>query len=248
MNKLKRHSNLSGIISILFFVFAVNSLSAQPGKVPWQTIFNGENLDGWQVIGKIGKVRVIDSAITCNMIKQTNTHTFITTVEKFSDFILEMDIKIDSSYNSGIILRSFDAPENCDTCHVSLYGYQIKLDPSITRKWSGGIFYDYGKTWHWLYSLENDERARNAYNVGFWNHFRMEAIGRSIKVWVNGIPVTNMLNDDIKEGYIAIKIHSLKQDDPEKEKLKGRFKNIRILTENVEEFATSMDIPPVEVR
>ena len=236
------------LIHIVIVLFAV--LSCQPVSKednPWKTLFNGTDLDGWQVIGKTGIVRVLDSTITCNMIRKTSTHTFVATREKYSDFILEMDIKIDTMYNSGIIIRSFDAPDNCDTCHVSLYGYQIKLDPSLTRKWSGGIFYDYGKTWHWLYDLENDERAKNAYKVGFYNRFRVEAIGRSIKVWVNGIPVTNMLNDDIKQGYIAIKIHSLKQDDPDKEKLRGRFKNIRVIDEDPAKHATSMDIPAIEV-
>jgi hypothetical protein len=229
-------------------VLVITNLFAQQKSEPWQILFNGKNLDGWEIVGNTGIVKVIDSAITCNMIKETNVHTFVATEKKYGDFILEMDINTDTSYNSGVILRAFDAPANCDTCNVSLYGYQVKLDPSITRKWSGGIFYDYGKTWRWLYPLENDERAQNAYKVGLWNHFRMEVIGSSIKIWVNGIPVTNLINNDFTEGYIALKIHSLKQDDPGKEKLKGRFKNIRIITEDVGKYAKSMDIPAKEVR
>jgi hypothetical protein len=182
------------------------------------------------------------------MLKSTSSHSFVVTEENFKDFILEMDIKTDSTYNSGVLLRSKNAPENCDTCHVSVYGYQLKLDSRLERRWTGGIFYDYGKTWHWLYPLEGDDRARYAHKPGEWNHYRVEAIGRSIKVWINDIPVTNMLNDDLKEGFIALKIHWLKQDDPKKEQLKGQFKNIRILTEHVEKYQTSMDIPALEVR
>ena len=235
----------------LFVIFSIilisTNLRAQKNSEPWQNLFNGKNLDGWEIVGNTGIVKVIDSAITCNMIKETNVHTFVATEKKYDNFILEMDINTDTSYNSGVILRAFDAPENCDSCNVSLYGYQVKLDPSITRKSSGGIFYDYGKTWRWLYPLENDERAQNAYKVGLWNHFRMEVIGNSIKIWVNDIPVTNLINSDFKEGYIALKIHSLKQNDPEKEKLKGRFKNIRIITKNPEKYTTQIDIPAVKI-
>ena len=157
-----------------------------------------------------------------------------------------MDIKTDSTCNSGILLRSFYAPAACDTCFTTVYGYQVKLDSRLIRQWTGGIFYDYGKTWRWLYSLENDERARKAHNVGDWDRFRMEAIGSSIKVWVNGIPVTNLINSDLKEGFIAIKIHWM-PDLPEKEVKFGRYKNIKIITENPEQYTQQMDIPPREV-
>lgn len=232
----------------LMLVLNPNLICGQTNAMHWKSLFNGNNLDGWTQIGTTGNIKVVHSAITCNMIKETNKHTYLVTNQKYSDFILEMDVKTDSIYNSGIILRSQKAPENCDTCHTTIYGYQVKLDSRLERRWTGGIFYDYGKTWHWLYSLEEDERARNAFIPGKWNHFRMEALGRSVKVWINGIPVTNMLNDDLKEGYIALKIHWLLQNDPEKEKLKGQFKNIKIITENVDKYATSMDIPAKEVR
>ena len=74
----------------------------------------------------------------------------------------------------------------------------------------------------------------------------MEAIGSSIKVWVNGIPVTNLINSDLKEGFIAIKIHWM-PDLPEKEVKFGRYKNIKIITENTEKYAQQMDIPAREV-
>jgi hypothetical protein len=127
-----------------------------------------------------------------------------------------------------------------------LYGYQVKIDPSPTRCWTGGVFDDFGASWHWLYDLSKDERARKAYQIGGWNHFRIEAIGTSVKVWVNGIPATNMINPKYSNGYIAIKIHSLK-NLPEQEKMIGRFKNIRIMTKNLKENLMKMDLQAISV-
>jgi hypothetical protein len=97
-----------------------------------------------------------------------------------------------------------------------------------------------------LYDLSKDEPARKAYHIGEWNHFRVEAIGSSVKVWVNGIPTTNMVNPKYSKGYIALKIHSLK-NVPEEESKIGRFKNIRIITKNLNEMIEKMDLPAREV-
>ena len=35
---------------------------------PWELIFNGQNLDGWKVVGNTGIVQVVDSMIICNQI------------------------------------------------------------------------------------------------------------------------------------------------------------------------------------
>ena len=215
----------------------------------WEVLFNGHNLDGWRIVGSKGIAVVADSAIVCNQVTDTNEHTFVCTNEKYSDFILEMDIKTDSKCNSGILLRASEqAPEECEAGYVSLYGYQVKLDSQLQRKWTGGIFYDFGNSWRWLYSLEHDERARNANRVGEWNHFRIEAIGSSIKVWVNNIPVTHLINSDYKEGYIAIKIHSLPPHFKDQEIRYGRYKNIRIMTQHPEKHVMAMDLPALEVQ
>jgi hypothetical protein len=237
-----KKTSIAGLILCITF-----GLSAQSTKNTWRSLFNGKDLAGWKMVGSKGVAVIVDSAITCNQIANTTEHTFVCTKEKFGDFILEMDVKTDSSYNTGILLRCVDKPIKCDTCQVSLYGYQLKIDPSPERRWTGGVLDDFGKTWHWLYSLEKDDRARYAYKIGKWNHFRVEAIGSSIKVWVNGIPATNMINPKYKEGYLAIKIHSL-GDQPDLEKLYGRFKNIRIITKHPEKYVKAIDIPSLEVR
>ena len=215
---------------------------AKTDKTPWKYIFNGKDFTNWKLVGGTGAAEIQDSAFYCHMTANTTEHTFVCTTDKYDDLILELDVNTDPGYNTGILLRCVDKPVGCDTCKVSLYGYQVKVDPSTTRCWTGGIFDDFGASWHWLYDLSKDERARKAYHIGEWNHFRVEAIGNSMKVWVNGIPTANLINQKYSKGYIAIKIHSLK-NLPDEEKKIGRFKNIRIITRNLNEYLKTMDLP-----
>jgi hypothetical protein len=216
--------------------------SAQTNQPPpWVSLFNGTDLKGWAIKGSQGKAWVQDDEIICHQITNTLEHTFVCTEAKFGDFILEVDCKIDGDFNSGILFRSIDMPD-LKPPKARLNGYQVKIDPT-PRKWTGGVFEDYGgSAWQWYYTLADDARARDAFKIGEWNTFRVEAIGKSIKVWVNGVPTANLTHDKYSNGYIALKIHAL-GNSPVPEKVLGHFKNIRIITESPASYTQSMSIP-----
>ena len=69
----------------------------------------------------------------------------------------------------------------------------------------------------------------------------MECIGPTIKVWVNGVPTCNLIDEKYREGYIAFKIHSV-GNKPNATESAIRFRNIRILTEQPEKYAKPMDL------
>jgi hypothetical protein len=209
-------------------------------------------LQGWVIKGDpTGKVRVENGEMICNQTAKTKEHTFVCTEAKFGDFILEVDGKIDGAFNSGILFRCTDAPKpaalpKSKILPSAVSGYQVKIDPT-PRKWTGGIFEDYGNKWQWYYSLEKDPRAQAAFKLGEWNTFRIEAIGSDLKVWINGVPVTHLVHSKYSEGYIAFKIHAL-LDTPEKPQVLGHFKNIRIITDHPAAYSQSMELPPVTAK
>jgi hypothetical protein len=232
---------LGGSCGISSAAPAVAPTSQQP---PWITLFDGTDLKGWTLKGGKGKAIVQDGEIVCHQTSNTLEHTFVCTEAQYGDFILEVDGKIDGQFNSGILFRCVDMPE---TAQARLNGYQVKIDPT-PRKWTGGVFDDFGgSSWHWYYTLENDARAKESFKMGEWNTFRVEAIGQSIKVWVNGVPTTNMTHDKYSKGYIALKIHAL-GNNPEQENVQGHFRNIRIITENPASYARAMDLPAKAVQ
>ncbi len=229
---------LSSLALLLATVLAVHS--AEP---PWRPLFNGRDLTGWRIVGSSPKAyaAIENGEMVGHMVRGTPEHTFFCTEEKFGDFILEVDSFQSGGFNTGILFRCVETPANAS---VRLHGYQVKIDPSPTRRWTGGIFDDYGKNWLWLYTLEHDERARTAYQFNKWVRIRIEAIGGTLKVWVDGIPTTHLVHDKYTRGTIAFKIHSFgATGDPEQEKNLIHFKNVRIITENPARFAQPMDLP-----
>jgi hypothetical protein len=235
---------MTRILLLLFLSLSIIRCNAQQTE-DWTSLFNGKNLDGWSVIGGAGKVAIEDNTIVLNRSSNTEEHTFICTDKVYKDFIMEVDaMGGDGSLFYGILFRAQPAP---DTAHVRLYGYQVKPD-SRKRNWIGGIFDDFGTAWNWMYTPEGDSRAQNARKpVGQWDHYRIEAIGDTIKVWLNDVPISNISNSKYDKGKIAIKIHFMKGDQPEKEKNTAWVKNIKIVAENVRQFSRSMDIPLVLV-
>ena len=103
------------------------------------------------------------------------------------------------------------------------------------------------KTLKWLYDLSNNEPARQAFKLNDWNSFRIEAIGNTIKVWINGVPSTNLVNTKYTDGYIALKIHSLSAATKDQDVL-AHFKNIRVITKNVAFYVKSMDLKQIKVQ
>ncbi len=200
----------------------------------WQLLFDGATLDGWTSLGGNAAYHVEDGAIVGTTVPST-PNTFLTTNQVFSDFILEYEVKLSDVTNSGVQIRSNSFPEFQDG---RVHGYQVEIDPT-ERGWTGGI-YDEARR-GWLFPLRDMPEAQTAYNHLEWNRFRVEAIGDTIKTWVNGIPASHLVDDRTKEGFIGLQVHSIGSTD--EAGIEIRWRNIRIITENPRKYATKTSIP-----
>jgi hypothetical protein len=242
---MKTLISIKGLLIAAMLVFTTATF-AQKNDAPWKSLFNGKNLDGWKMVGDKGEANVENGEIIVRRTLNTKEHTFVTTKKKYSDFILEVDFKMDApGWSTGVLVRCIEANSNPDTSKVRLYGYQIKID-NTARNWTGGIFDDFGGTWKWMYDLSKNEPARQAFKTYDWNTFRIEAIGNNIKVWLNGVPSTDLINNKYSKGYIALKIHSVGAQSKDKDVL-VHFKSIRIISRNVAKYAKSSDIKQITV-
>ena len=216
-------------ILFLFFLFIFSS----PAEVfaQWLPLFNGTDLTGWKQLNGNAKYEVADGVIVGTSVPDT-PNSFLATEQVFGDFILEMELKVDPPLNSGIQIRSHSLP---DYMNGRVHGYQIEIDPS-DRAWSGGI-YDEARR-GWLYNMTRNEAGRHAFRNYEWNHYRIEAIGPTLRTWVNGIPCANLVDDMSPSGFIALQVHSI-GNNLEQAGMTVRWRNIRIQTENVE--ASRMD-------
>ncbi|MBD5224500.1 MAG: DUF1080 domain-containing protein [Bacteroidales bacterium] len=202
----------------------------------WQPLFNGKNLNGWKRLNGNAEYKVEDGAIV-GVSKMNTPNTFLATKNNYGDFILEFDFKVDDGLNSGVQLRS-ESKKDYDKGRV--HGYQFEIDPS-QRAWSGGI-YDEARR-GWLYPLTKNPAAKTAFRNGQWNKARIEAVGNSIRTWINGVPCANVWDNMTPEGFIALQVHAI--GDPSQEGKTVAWRDIRILTDDVEKYATPVTSAPV---
>ncbi len=212
--------------SILLLVMQVPARSQPSG---FTNLFNGKNLKGWHQLNGSAEFKVADGIITG--ISKTNTpNSFLATEKKYGDFILEFEFKVDDGLNSGVQFRSISLPS---FQNGRVHGYQFEIDPS-ERAWTGGV-YDEARR-GWLYPMTKNPDAKNAFRHGEWNKARIEAIGNSIRTWVNGVPCADLLDSMTREGFIALQVHAIENADLEGKTVS--WKNIRIAETGLDALAT----------
>ena len=215
--------------TLLFSFLLLIQASAQDN---WVSLFDGKTLDGWEQHSGKAEYRVEEGAVVGKTVAGTG-NSFLCTTKKYSDFILEVEFKVDPSMNSGIQFRSNYYTEETEVEIAGkkkkfpadrVHGYQFEIDPSA-RAYTGGV-YDEGRS-GWLFDLKNNEAARKAFKQGEWNQARIECRGNSIKTFINGVAAADFTNDLTKEGVIALQVHGIgkKSEAVGKE---VRWRNIRI--------------------
>ncbi|KAF0140687.1 MAG: hypothetical protein FD122_2264 [Stygiobacter sp.] len=213
----------SALIILIFF-------SISNAQTNWKKLFNGKDLSNWEQLNGQAKYSVQDGIIVGETVLNT-PNSFIVTKEKYSDFILELEFKCEPDMNSGVQIRSASIPTYKDG---KVHGYQVEID-AAKRAWTGGI-YDEGRR-GWLYTLDENEKGRKAFKQNEWNKMRVEAIGNSIKTWINGIACADIIDDMTGEGFIALQVHSIGNNKADEGK-QICWKNVHIITEDVQKFAT----------
>ena len=220
------------LLCLALAAFALTA-KAQNGYRP---LFDGKTLNGWKRLAGTAGYKVEDGNIVGTSVAGSG-NTFLVTEKEFGDFILELDAKIDNPQsNSGIQVRSHFDPAGHEGKGL-VYGKQCEIDPS-DRKWSGGI-YDEGRR-EWLYPMDLNAKAKDAFKVGQYNHIQIECIGNEMKVWVNNIATAYVIDTLDRTGFIALQVHAVQKPEDAGEKV--YFKNIRIKTTGIKPQPFAKDI------
>lgn len=221
---------------LLSALILCNCSGGTKDDTPWVALFNGTDLTGWNQKGGEANYSVRDGAIVGATVHNT-PNSFLTTDKMYGDFILELDYKVDPSMNSGIQIRS-----NSYDWYMNgrVHGYQIEIDPS-DRAWSAGI-YDEARR-GWLVPLVDNPLAQQAFRQNEWNHYRIEAIGDSIKTWINDVPAAFLVDDKTRDGFIALQVHSIGADAQAGTEI--IWKDVRIVTEEVQKYMRKSPLQPI---
>ena len=163
------------VCALAMLVLGGTAIAADEGA----PIFDGKSLAGWKQLGGAADYKVIDGAIVGSS-RPGVANSFLVTEKDYGDFILEFDVRQDvGPTNSGVQFRSLSTPE---FENGRVHGYQADIDPS-ERQWSGGIYEEAQRGW--FYTGEMNPPSKALYKFGEWNHYRIEAIGPRMRVWIN---------------------------------------------------------------
>jgi len=223
-------------MKILVLLLGVSSVTL--GQPAWRDLFNGKDLTGWKPVNGKALFRVVGGEIEGQTVLN-EPNSFLATQSTYGDFILEFETKVDPRLNSGVQIRSLSDPEYRDG---RVHGYQVEIDPS-QRAWTGGI-YDEARR-GWLYTLEKNPKGKAAFRNGEWNRVRVEAVGHSIRTWVNGVQCARLEDACTPSGFIALQVHTVGRDSS-RVGMKVSWRNIHILTTGIEANRTPDDPEVVE--
>jgi hypothetical protein len=189
--------------------------AAGSGHGQWRDLFNGEDLDGWEIRGGFAEFKVEDGTIVGTSV-EGSPNTFLCTEKDYGDFILEFEVKVDRGLNSGVQVRSH-AVDGYYGGRV--YGYQVEIAP-VPGASSGGVYDEHRRGW--LDKPKAGGAAQEAFKADRWNRYRIEASGGSVRTWVNDVPVADAADCMDLDGFIGLQVHSAK------EVKSVRWRNIRV--------------------
>ncbi|MDG1263463.1 MAG: DUF1080 domain-containing protein [Flavobacteriaceae bacterium] len=177
------------IFTLLILLISIESIQAQ------LTLFNGENLDGWQIHGT-EKWYVENGELICES-GPDKEYGYLSTKEHFDNFELELEFKQEADGNSGVFFRS-----TVEETKVS--GWQVEVAPPSLH--TGGIYESYGRGW-----LIKPDPSKDQYlKMGDWNKMKIKVNGDKVITYLNGHEMVQIEDQKIGQGKggIALQIHS----------------------------------------
>lgn len=188
-----------------------NELEEPEAKPLFGELFNGENLDGWEVVGDHAESWGVENGI---LYTDGVGGGWVSTTSVYDDFIFEMEYRVPVGGNSGVFIR---APREGNPAYQGLE-IQI-LDDDAER---------YANLQPWQYTgsiydvLAPSKRVTKP--AGEWQQMKIVAEGPKIQVTLNGeiILSANLINHLEKadghpglvqrSGYIGLQNHSDRVD------------------------------------
>ncbi|WP_417362985.1 3-keto-disaccharide hydrolase [Galbibacter sp.] len=159
------------------------------------SLFNGKNLDGWQVYGT-EKWYVNDEGLLVSESGPDKQYGYLATDKTFKDFEITAEFKQEDNGNSGIFFRS-------DIEGTKISGWQAEVAPPNHD--TGGVYESYGRGWLIKPAKEKDQYLK----FGEWNTMKVRVVGDHVTTWLNGKEMVDFTDEKIGEasGKIALQIH-----------------------------------------
>ncbi len=127
---------------------------------------------------------------------------FIMTKDVYKDFELELEFYPSESINSGVFVRCKDHELSYTDCYEINIWDEHPDQPNRT----GAI-------------VSRTNPTKYVKTINKWNTYKIVCKNDHIQAWINDILVADLLNDDLKEGYIGLQADQIGS---------VKFRNVRI--------------------
>ncbi len=186
-------------IQVLPLPDEVPSVQAPHG---WVSLFDGKTLRGWEQKNGTAAYKVVGGTIK-GTTAPGSPNSFLCS-QPYQDFEFEFEVKVDPRLNSGVQIRSNSLAEYRKG---RVHGYQVE----IATGGNAGFIYDEARR-GWLSNDRTCPHARAAFKDDDWNHFRVVCVGDTIRTWVNGVPVAEVVDSMTQVGFLGLQVHGFRGD------------------------------------
>ncbi|MBI3877154.1 MAG: DUF1080 domain-containing protein [Verrucomicrobia bacterium] len=164
------------------------------------SLFNGQNLDGWTLLGKKGDgYGVKDGIIYCAKGGGGN----LLTEKEYSDFILRLDFRLEPGSNNGVAIRS---PLGAGS--LAYLGTEIQILDDTAPQYAK---LQPGQYCGSIYQVVPAKRGALA-PVGQWNSYEITYRGRHAKVVLNGKVIVDTNLNDVNDPAVLAKHPGMLRD------------------------------------
>ena len=173
-------------------------------KRPWFSLFNGKDLEGWEVVGE-GKWSVVEGTIRAD----GSGIGWLASKQSFTDFELELEYRLPPKGNSGVFLRARkDAPvDGQDFLEIQLQDDASYPDARVNTL-TGAVVNEAAPDARWSFIP-----------AGQWAKLRIRAEGQRIRVWIKDtLLLDHRTHRREKSGLLGLQMY----------RTKAEFSNIRV--------------------
>ena len=154
-----------------------------------------DSLDDWETLNG-GEWTEEDGILSGSKDAAVDKHCLLVSKREFADFRLSLEYKALHG-NSGFYFRLTPVENG-----LGFAGYHAEIDAGGTN--AGGL---YDVAVDWLHKPDED-LVRQAFRPGEWNVMTIEAVGRDVKIRLNGHLTTELTNDRSASGRLGVQLHA----------------------------------------
>lgn len=183
-------------ISLVFAFLTLGVLWPRPARSAesedLRTIFNGNDLMGWQVPDPNPFWRVVDGVLIGENDADRKGHVLYTK-KAYKDFVIELEARWSGEIDSGIMLRQ---PE---------LQLQIGISRSLKKDMTCSFYTNFKEKYPDAGQAKDLEKFLKP---GDWNKIRLQAKGDTFTAWLNGQKIVEYKDDRYPNAYpIGLQIH-----------------------------------------